>query len=66
MIHVVDEHVHQIRTLPSWFKQQLPDMDKIRSLQGMFRQANLHTVCESARCPNIGQCWGRGVATFMI
>ncbi len=31
-----------------------------------FREAGLHTVCESARCPNMGQCWGRGVATFMI
>ena len=52
--------------LPAWFKQPLPDMDKIRSMQGLFRDKRLHTVCESAHCPNMGQCWGEGVATFMI
>ena len=52
--------------LPAWFKQPLPDMDKIRSMQGLFRGNRLHTVCESAHCPNLGQCWGEGVATFMI
>lgn len=53
-------------TLPTWFRQKLPDMPKIRGMQAMFREARLHTVCESAHCPNMGQCWGRGVATFMI
>ncbi len=52
--------------LPSWFKQELPDMDKIRAMKGMFRKSKLHTVCESALCPNMGECWGAGVATFMI
>lgn len=41
-------------------------MGKIREMKKMFRSSGLHTVCESARCPNMGQCWGRGVATFMI
>ena len=40
--------------LPSWFKQELPDMDKIRAMKSMFRESKLHTVCESALCPNIG------------
>jgi lipoic acid synthetase len=52
--------------LPSWFKQPLPEMDKIRSMKELFRSSGLHTVCESAHCPNMGQCWGAGVATFMI
>ena len=52
--------------LPSWFHQPLPDMDKIRSMKELLRGSRLHTVCESARCPNLGQCWGEGVATFMI
>lgn len=52
--------------LPAWFKQPLPDMDRIRSMKEMLRGSNLHTVCESAHCPNLGQCWGEGVATFMI
>ncbi len=52
--------------LPSWFKQPLPEMDKIRSMKDMFRSSGLHTVCESAHCPNMGVCWSAGVATFMI
>ena len=55
-----------VTPLPSWFKQDLPDMVKIREMKDPFRQAGLHTVCESALCPNLGKCWGRGVATFMI
>ncbi len=52
--------------LPSWFKQEIPDMDNIRSMKEMFRGASLNTVCESAKCPNMGTCWSAGVATFMI
>ncbi|MBI3602409.1 MAG: lipoyl synthase [Candidatus Omnitrophica bacterium] len=52
--------------LPAWFKQPLPDMDKIRAMKELFRASGLHTVCESAHCPNMGTCWGAGVATFMI
>ena len=52
--------------LPSWFKQPLPDMDKIHSMKELFRSSGLHTVCESAHCPNMGVCWQAGVATFMI
>ena len=55
-----------IEKLPKWFRQDLPDMPKIRAMQERFRSSNLHTVCESARCPNLGKCWGEGVATFMI
>lgn len=55
-----------VTPLPSWFKQNLPDVAKIREMKDSFRQAGLHTVCESALCPNLGKCWGRGVATFMI
>ena len=55
-----------VTPLPSWFKQDLPDMAKVREMKGSFRRAGLHTVCESALCPNLGKCWGRGVATFMI
>lgn len=52
--------------LPKWFKQELPDMNFIRSRQKEFRQLNLNTVCESAKCPNINNCWNKNVATFMI
>ena len=52
--------------LPAWFKQEIPDMNKIRSMKELFRGSRLHTVCESANCPNMGTCWKEGVATFMI
>jgi lipoyl synthase len=56
----------ELQKLPSWFRQPLPDMNKVNAMKEMFRASNLHTVCESAHCPNIGKCWGQGVATFMI
>jgi len=52
--------------LPAWFKQEVPDMNKIRAMKELFRGGRLHTVCESAHCPNMGACWKEGVATFMI
>ena len=67
MVQKVEENsVSGLHRLPSWFRQELPDMDKIRSMKAMFRKTGLHTVCESALCPNMGKCWGAGVATFMI
>ena len=57
---------NRLAKLPSWFKQPLPPMAKIHAMQELFRSSGLHTVCESARCPNMGTCWGAGVATFMI
>jgi len=52
--------------LPRWFKQEIPDINKIRPMKEFFRKGRLHTVCESAHCPNMGSCWKEGVATFMI
>ncbi|MGE0267934.1 MAG: lipoyl synthase [Candidatus Omnitrophota bacterium] len=66
MIHRVEDNMKTAAHLPAWFKQPLPDMEKIRTMKTKFRSSGLHTVCESARCPNIGKCWGEGVATFMI
>ncbi|MCB0143739.1 MAG: lipoyl synthase, partial [Caldilineaceae bacterium] len=42
------------------------DSPKYRELKGLFRGKHLHTVCEEAMCPNIGECWGRGTATFLL
>lgn len=49
---------------PEWLKVRLRDVNAISRMKPVL--AGLHTVCESARCPNIGECWGRGTATFMI
>ena len=66
MVRTMDESLASGKRLPSWFKQEIPDMDKIREMKQLFRTSRLHTVCESAHCPNMGKCWGQGVATFMI
>lgn len=52
--------------LPPWLRQDVPDMTVIRQMQQKFKQRNLNTVCQSARCPNIHKCWKESVATFMI
>lgn len=54
------------RRLPEWFRVPAPGSEKYRELKTLVRGLNLHTVCESALCPNIGECWGGGTATFMI
>jgi len=52
--------------LPSWLKIKLGGGEKYTQIKGLLARQNLHTVCQSARCPNLGECWGRGTATFMI
>jgi lipoic acid synthetase len=51
---------------PSWFKVPLPGGPKYRDLNRMIKAESLHTVCQEAACPNMGECWERGTATFMI
>jgi len=52
--------------LPSWLKVKIGSGETYTRVKGLLVRQNLHTVCESARCPNLGECWGRGTATFMI
>jgi len=54
------------RSRPDWLKVRLPAGENYIRLKGLVRDHNLNTVCEDARCPNIGECWGAGTATFMI
>jgi lipoic acid synthetase len=51
---------------PEWLKVRAPGSPSYLRLKGLMRDLNLHTVCEEARCPNIGECWNHGTATFMI
>lgn len=51
---------------PEWLKVRLPGGERHAQLKDTFRRLNLHTVCEEARCPNIGECWREGTATLMI
>ncbi len=52
--------------LPEWLKIRIPRPDTIKQVEQMMRTKNLHTVCESARCPNLPECWSKKTATFMI
>jgi lipoic acid synthetase len=54
------------RRLPPWLKVPLGGGEKFAHLKGLVRDLGLHTVCESARCPNLGECWSAGTGTFMI
>src|SRR5258706_6865836 len=51
---------------PEWLKVRAPGSDNYHRLKGLMRTLGLHTVCEEANCPNIGECWHHGTATFMI
>lgn len=54
------------RRHPAWIKATLPTKPAFFELRGMVKELNLHTVCESASCPNIGECWTRKALTIMI
>ena len=51
---------------PAWLKAKAPMGETFHNLKKMARELNLHTVCESAQCPNIGECWNQKSATFMM
>jgi lipoyl synthase len=51
---------------PEWLKVRAPGSPSYTRLKALMRVLNLHTVCEEAQCPNIGECWNHGTATFMI
>jgi lipoyl synthase len=51
---------------PDWLRVRIPTGENYEDLKRLMRSKALHTVCEEARCPNIGECWGHRTATFMI
>ena len=51
---------------PSWLRARMPGGDAYLNLKALLEKHNLHTVCQEASCPNMGECWGRGTATIMI
>ena len=51
---------------PDWLKVRAPGGTEYARLKGLLRERNLHTVCEEARCPNVGECWAMGTATIML
>jgi len=55
-----------LKRKPSWLRAKLPGGEGYTKLKSIMDEHSLHTVCEEARCPNMGECWARGVATIMI
>ncbi len=51
---------------PEWLKVKLPGSGEFSEVKAIIKHYHLHTVCEEAKCPNLGECWGSGTATFMI
>ena len=51
---------------PNWLRVKLPTGENYRHVRNLVDQHKLHTICESGNCPNMGECWGEGTATFMI
>ena len=67
VLEVLGPDVQPIRARkPPWFKGPAPGGVKYRELSKLISDENLHTVCQEAACPNVGECWERGTATFMI
>lgn len=52
--------------LPHWMKMKMPKGSNYSKTKNIVSEYKLHTICSSGNCPNIGECWGRGTATFMI
>ena len=55
-----------LRRHPDWIKSRMPSGDNYHELKGLLSGLNLNTVCEEARCPNVGECWDQRTATVMI
>jgi len=65
-VEVPVEFIRPREPKPAWLKVRAPGSENYLRLKGVMKELRLHTVCEEARCPNIGECWHHGTATFMI
>lgn len=62
----VVESASQRKSRPEWLRVKLPIGEKYQNVRRLVDQYKLHTICQSGNCPNMGECWGEGTATFMI
>ncbi|TXC78381.1 lipoyl synthase [Luteibaculum oceani] len=66
MSEVVVEEKSKRSPKPSWLRVKLPTGEEYKKVRNIVSEHKLHTICESGNCPNMGECWGAGTATFMI
>lgn len=62
----MDKKYKHYKRLPSWMKMEWPRGELYSRMKNQVEKNNLHTICTSGKCPNIGECWNKGTATFMI
>lgn len=63
---IVDKETNGRSRRPEWLKVRLPMGENYRNVRSIVDEYKLHTICQSGSCPNMGECWGAGTATFMI
>lgn len=63
---MAEDNSHKIRRLPHWMKMQRASGEEYIRVKRLVEKNHLHTICTSGNCPNIGECWNAGTATFMI
>lgn len=67
MSEIIEKDNSEIRIKkPKWLRVKLPTGENYRKVRSLVDEHKLHTICESGNCPNMGECWGEGTATFMI
>ncbi len=62
---VIEERKERVKK-PQWLRVKLPTGAEYKKVRDIVEEHKLHTICESGNCPNMGECWGAGTATFMI
>ena len=62
----LEKYNSKLKRHPSWITVKAPFGEKVHSLKKLMTELSLNTVCQEAKCPNMGECWSHGVATFMI
>ena len=66
ILKIMSEESQSRPRLPRWMKMKMPKGESYSKVKNLVNQHGLHTICTSGNCPNIGECWNRGTATFMI
>ena len=65
-VKIVPQSPGEVLRKPSWIRVRSSNSQEFYEVKRILREQKLHTVCEEASCPNIGECFGKGTATFMI
>ncbi len=65
-IETITDQKQQLYKKPNWLRVKLPIGEEYKQVRNLVETNKLHTICQSGNCPNMGECWGEGTATFMI